>query len=138
MTTTTNGILYYAHSIKKYDTAKEKSELATIRKIFPKAIIYNPNNSRIKNSSSPMEECYRIIKRKSTVGVIFSTYLNHIGRGVYEEIQLALRLNKFIGMIKNIKIIPFTKMVCQIKDETDWAVRYAVIKPQTTKSTERR
>ena len=129
MINTVGRVLYYSHSKRKYNTPREQKEISLILKHFPKAVVYNPNNWGIRNSNSPMDRCLQIIEFEITAGVIFSTYLDCVGRGVYKEIQKALEINKFVGMIKKNSIIPFTKMYLKVIN-IDWAIKYAIIKSE--------
>lgn len=85
--------LYYAHSMRIYNTAREAEETSIIQKAFPKYNLFCPNKHRPKyweTSSGDiiMESCLNIV-RKSQI-VVASEYLDYIGRGVYLEVITAL------------------------------------------------
>jgi hypothetical protein len=117
-------MVYYVHSLRKYDTIEEQEEIQLMEKKFE--AIYNPNNSHIKRlrGEAAMKECYRVIRHEQVDGLVFSTYKGHIGRGVYEEIYTAIRANKCVYYLHDGVIEPFTGKL-QIVDVNDWSVRYS-------------
>ncbi len=80
---------YYSHSIRKYNTRTEKSEYDFLKSIFYGHIVCpNKHIGNIKNT-----EPYKNMIEKADV-VFVSEFEDCIGRGVFEECQLALKLRK--------------------------------------------
>ncbi len=114
-------VYYYAHSKLIYNTRREKSEERFLKK---KYTVVNPNTDiGDRANMSPylkkIEEC---------AGVVFSEFKRFIGRGVYEEIKHAMRLNKPVLCLKKsmlrYQLIPINSLP-KIFDEYDWIERYA-------------
>ena len=125
-----SDVIYYSHSMRKYDTKAEKKELSIIAKAFTQLAIYNPNNKEIQNSSFPMVACLKVIEDDQTKVVVFSTYKDHVGRGVYTEVLEARMLGKPVYMIKGRKVISFDNMRLRVIDR-DWATYYAVVEKES-------
>lgn len=120
-------MLYYSHSKKIYGTRREKKEIKLISKHFPKTPVYNPNNTTIKTAVSPIDTCLRWIESDDITRIVFSTYRNHVGKGVYTEVKRAEELGKPTYVIVRNKISSFIDQHLSIVDEHDWIVRYAEI-----------
>ena len=86
--------LYYAHHIFNHNTKEEKQEIELIEKKFPNFLIINPNGWIYQDNSEQaiMNQCYHFVKMSDIL--VFSSLNTIIGRGVYEEVQLALEKNK--------------------------------------------
>ena len=86
--------LYYAHHMCKYNTKEEKQEIELIEKKFPNFLIINPNGWICQDNSEQaiMNQCYHFVKMSDVL--VFSSLNTIIGRGVYEEVQLAVEKNK--------------------------------------------
>ena len=86
--------LYYAHHMLKYNTKEEKQEIELIEKKFPNFLIINPNEWICQDNSEQaiMNQCYHFVKMSDVL--VFSSLNTIIGRGVHEEVQLALEENK--------------------------------------------
>ena len=69
--------IYYAHSLRIYNTEQEQLELKQIAELCSSREIINPNGT-----ISEMSGAYRLINQSS--GVVASEYQRHIGKGVYE------------------------------------------------------
>ena len=78
----------------KYNTKEEKQEIELIEKKFPNYLIINPNEWICQDNSEQaiMNQCYHFVKMSDVL--VFSSLNTIIGRGVYEEVQLALEKNK--------------------------------------------
>ena len=78
----------------KYNTKEEKQEIELIEKKFPNFLIINPNGWICQDNSEQaiMNQCYHFVKMSDIL--VFSSLNTIIGRGVYEEVQLALKKNK--------------------------------------------
>ena len=86
--------LYYAHHMFKYNTKEEEQEIELIDKKFPDFLIINPNGwiSQHNSEQAVMNQCYHFVKMSDVL--VFSSLDTIIGRGVYEEVQVALENNK--------------------------------------------
>ena len=86
--------LYYCHHMFKYNTKEEKQEIELIEKKFPNFLIINPNEWICQDNSEQaiMNQCYHFVKMSDVL--VFSSLNTIIGRGAYEEVQLALEENK--------------------------------------------
>lgn len=86
--------LYYAHHMFKYNTEEEKQEIELIEKKFPNFLIINPNGWICQDNSEQaiMNQCYHFVKMSDVL--VFSSLNTIIGRGVYEEVEVALENNK--------------------------------------------
>ena len=82
-------IIYYAHSLKIYNSDRERKELRQLREHFPKGCIWNPNRPYIQQHKNPMGACLNIVKDFWIAGVAFSHENRKIPSGVYDEIQAA-------------------------------------------------
>ena len=78
----------------KYNTKEEKQEIELIEKKFPNFLIINPNEWIYQDNSEQaiMNQCYHFVKMSDIL--VFSSLNTIIGRGVHEEVQLALEENK--------------------------------------------
>lgn len=85
--------IYYAHHIWKYGTKIEEYELDLIKRMFPKAQIFNPSTDIDQTlTEEKIMECCLDAVRKSNM-IIFSSMDGCIGRGVYQEIECAYSHN---------------------------------------------
>ncbi len=109
--------LYYAHSLITYASDKEKNELEVIKKIFPDYEIVNPE----KISYTGMNDC--LVRVRSCTILVYSEYKQHIGKGVYLEIQEALSAGIPIFYVNNYNISEFGSL--QITNQNDWKVKFA-------------
>lgn len=92
--------LYYAHHIWKYDTKIEDYEIEVVKSCFTDGVeIVNPKTAAEQNKDSKliMEDCLRIIQRCD--GLVFSSISGVVGKGVYREVEKALKDNKPIYYI---------------------------------------
>lgn len=90
-------MIYYAHSIWKYDTEVEKYELGLIRKMFPNSQIINPNGDISHDSfdeTDIMRDCLDVVSKCDSL--VFSSVNGVIGKGVYDEIQQAIVEKKLV------------------------------------------
>ena len=103
-------VLYYAHSMREYNTDKEQAELKAIQGIFWDALIFNPNRSSIQFSRDPMKACLNIVRDESVKLIVFTEHEGAIEQGVYAEIQLARKLGKpvYCYEVKNDDIFEVT------------------------------
>lgn len=103
--------VYYAHHIYKYNTKIEEYELNLIKKNFNGLFIINPNtdieHENYSDSRLIMEKCLGVIENEAVVGVVFSSMSGVVGKGVFDEVSLAKKLNKKIWYIINNDIVQF-------------------------------
>lgn len=109
--------IYYAHHMWKYNTKEERMEIEAIKKIFPNSNIINPNGSVIEtgNEAEAMEQCFNFIRESDIL--IFTTLNNKIfGRGVYDEISLALQLGMKVFLLKEDTLLKINDInsICEI------------------------
>lgn len=125
-----NGIrkrkkVYYAHSIKIYDTPQEKRELEFLSENFD---VFNPNTEIQYNSQTQMTPYFEAVKKSDIL--ITSEYKKHIGKGVFREISLALKNNipSFVlrEFSQGFKILKIKDV--KIRDKTDSKIYYGFIK----------
>jgi len=83
-------VIYYAHSMTIYNTAREQQELRALTMAFPNGCIYNPNCPYIETHKAPMSACFEVVKSFQVTGLAFSTAReDYISMGVYAEIRAA-------------------------------------------------
>lgn len=97
--------LYYAHHLYKYNTPIEEYEKALIAKYMPEYEILNPNgdiqHEDLTNETAIMEKCFAEISRPDMGGLVFSSLNGVVGKGVYDEVTLALKLGMQVLYIEN-------------------------------------
>lgn len=126
-------IVYYAHSKMKYDTECEQKEIDIIKEVFHNSVIINPNGwiYNHKREDIIMQQCFKFILNSDIV--VFSSIDNVVGRGVYEEVEYALRHNKKVyylndcGCIEDFTKKDFHKIELLYNKTKSW-VDYARIK----------
>ncbi|MDK0621599.1 hypothetical protein P5E90_12220 [Clostridium perfringens] len=109
--------IYYAHHMWKYNTEEERMEIEAIKRIFPNSNIINPNGSVIEtgNEAEAMEQCFNFIRESDIL--IFTTLNNKVfGRGVYDEISLALQLGMEVFLLKKDTLLKINDInsICEI------------------------
>jgi hypothetical protein len=83
-------VVYYAHSMKIYNTEREKWEIGLLQACFPEGIIYSPNRLYIQHHKKPMQACLKVVKDPVVTALAFSTNdRKYISLGVYAEIRAA-------------------------------------------------
>jgi len=111
--------IYYAHSKAIYGTQREKEELCFLKLVFD---VVDPNNDmgergNIKYYLEAINKCDL---------VICSEYQDFIGKGVFQEIDWAIKNNKPVLCMRPhdktflLSLVKDTK----IHDVTDWHVKY--------------
>lgn len=81
-----NKQVYYAHSLKIYNTKREKKKLRYLKKKNFK--IFNPKTELQWDSMTKMQPYFEAVQ--SSCLIIASEYKKYIGRGVFDEIKIAL------------------------------------------------
>lgn len=110
--------VYYAHSMRSYNTQQERLELNQIAELVPSRGILNPNGA-----IASIKEAYRLIDKSS--GVVATEYQAHLGKGVYDEISYALSQKKFVAMLRNGRLFRvYSEHQMEVID-IDWQVHYA-------------
>jgi hypothetical protein len=114
---------YYSHSLQLYNTEREQRELEYLRTLGD---IENPNNG----SKQSMTFFYSRIIRSDQV--VCSEFQGHIGRGVYEELTIALveSIPSFVLRKRRIRGGFHLKQIKSLKiiDDTDWKIRFGKVK----------
>ncbi len=96
--------IYFAHSIKQYDTFFERKCIEMIKQKFPTGKIINPKDYYL----GYMEEYLDIVKQCDIV--VFTRWNGYITSGVAQEIQTALKLKKPVFEIRKGKLVEIKKM----------------------------
>ena len=116
--------VYYGHSMKIYDTDTERAALSFLRKSFPNVIC--PNND-IGDSNRGMHVYLKIVAWSDLV--VISEYQSHIGHGVFDEVSLALKLNKPVYCLRKakdtFKFYRITDLV--VVNDRDWGAKYGKV-----------
>ena len=100
-------VIYYAHSLRIYNTREEKKELETLEAYFYNGLIFNPNRRSIQRAKDPMSECLRMLKDDSVTSLVFSSIQGYIEAGVYAEIRSAQKQKKPIFYLENEGVTAF-------------------------------
>jgi hypothetical protein len=112
--------IYYAHSLRIYNTPQEQLELKQIAELFPKLKILNPNGM-----ITDIKEAYKLIDKSDSV--VASEYQQHIGKGVYDEICHALSKHKLVAMLRNGRLFRvYSTHQLEVVD-LSWQVHYAKV-----------
>lgn len=113
-------MIYYAHSMKIYNSKQECQELKWIQKKFHDVV--NPNGD-IRNYNSIEPYLKKVSECNS---LIFSEYKKFIGKGVYEEIDWALSEKKTVQCLRKrwrgFYLVKVNKI--EIADKSDWSIYY--------------
>ena len=117
--------IYYAHSMLTYNTVKEKQELKWLKKKYE---VIDPNNDI--GEQGIIEPYLKAISKCQ--GIICSEYEKHIGKGVYLEIEHALKLKLPVRCLRKNYLGNYLKDVkgLQVVNEWDWKVYYGKVKIQ--------
>ena len=111
--------VYYAHSKKIYNSEREKNEYLFIKNIYPKTLCPNKDIGELGSLKPYLD----IVKTMDLI--IFSEYMNFIGKGVYAEIQTAI-INKIpIKLFRNNNLLNINKL--EINNKNDWAIKFAKV-----------
>jgi hypothetical protein len=117
--------LYYAHSMRIYNSLREAEETKLIKEHFNKYQFFCPNKNRpkswINNSGSKiMLDCLQLVRQSKLV--VASEYKNQVGKGVFAEVSEALSNNIPCYVLRDGVFIPIQYI--EVEDADDWAVRY--------------
>jgi hypothetical protein len=110
--------VYYAHSMRIYNTDQEKLFFNKIASFFPKRKILNPNGA-----ITDMKQAYRLINQADLV--VATEYQGHIGKGVYDEMCYALSQKKLVHVLRNGCLFRvYSEHQIEVLD-IDWQIHYA-------------
>lgn len=113
---------YYAHSMHIYNSPREKKELAYLRRRFN---VLCPNNDI--GHITPFSKYLRISAWADVV--VVSEYKGYVGRGVYEEVEQALKLKQTVYCIREndtgLILLPVKQV--EIHNSGDWKRNYGRI-----------
>jgi len=115
--------VYYSHSMKIYDTEREKKEFEFLEEKYGKVL--NPNGDiEWQGSMQPYIEAV-----KESDMVVLSEYANHIGHGVFDEALAALDDGKPVMVLRKVEDGFFLQKVksVDIVDFDDWKVHYGEV-----------
>jgi len=99
-------MIYYAHSMKLYGSARERKELKLLNQYFQEKI-FNPNQRKIQKAKEPMHACIEMIRSPLISGIVFSTIHNYISAGVYFELKVAKKQGIPIFFLRDGQVEPF-------------------------------
>lgn len=117
--------IYFAHSMKDYDTKREKKSLKYLRERFPNIVC--PNNDL--NLGSKMENYLSYIRNNVNFVIFMPNKNNFIGKGVWQEIKEARNKNIPVFLLirrfgkYHISFFDFTGKI----NETNW-IYYVKVK----------
>lgn len=117
--------VYYAHSKKIYDTEIEEKEYNFLREKYE--IVYNPNTEIEYEREEGMKPYLDAVKTSDLV--ICSEFEGYIGKGVFREVELALRNNIPVYCIRQNDGLFLLVKVISVKliNENDPYVRYGYL-----------
>lgn len=112
-------LIYYAHSKKSYGSVEEQKVVARLAKRHQ---VINPRDMGELGSIKPY-----LVKVNKSQAVAVSEYQGFIGRGVYEEVQYALYLNRPVYLVRSDRLKAMAITGAKIYDSSDWKVHYAIL-----------
>ena len=125
-------MIYYAHSMKIYDSSREDKEFKFIKDHFKDNNVVNPNGDiPWKGSMKPYFDAV-----EASDVVVFSEYQGYVGRGVYEEAIKALEHGiplRCIRKDENGELIVVNINDFSTGNSGDWAIRYAKAQEEKAK-----
>lgn len=96
--------VYFAHSIKEYNTNVEKGCIIVIQKHFPGCEIVNPKDLCFDDFS----EYLRIVEQCDIL--VYKRWNGYITAGVAKEIEHALKCGKEVYEIRGLELVKVTKL----------------------------
>jgi hypothetical protein len=121
--------LYFAHSKRLFGTKLENEILQVLRKFFPCTawLIIDPSQLKFPPNEDPL--LYFLLVVKMCQAVVFVEYKDHVSRGVYREIEEALKNKISVYVIRkicdNYRLFRFKKM--KIKHHLDFGIQYGEV-----------
>lgn len=111
-------VVYYAHSKRIYDTPREKGELNMIKAHWNGDQIIDPSKDLVWEGD--MEPYFNVVRGVDYL--VCSEYKGHVGKGVFDEVNLALANAIPVFVIRNGNL---QSVADTIEDDmSDWAVNY--------------
>lgn len=106
--------LYYAHPMKLYGTQCERTELAQIRKRFPRRSIVNPASyeGHPEKLQDTVGFCLKLVEKCEVI--VFRRFFGKVTAGVGKEVNYALRLGKPVYEIRDGKFKPVSTRLSYI------------------------
>jgi len=118
--------IYFAHSIRDYGTQKSRDAMVAIRERWPGAKVYNPEGMQ-KDFRQVTAEIYeKILRRCLGDGEGLVAVLEHqdsIGRGVFTEVNLALRWGFPVFVLRDGEFVEVSSTCGE--NRRDWSVHYS-------------
>jgi len=118
--------VYFAHSMRDYRTLRAVSAKAILMRLRPPPLfqILDPEQLNwawlvLKHGSN--EAVYDFVIASSHI-VIALEHREHIGRGVYEELERALVASKPCYALRGDQLCPIERI--RLVNENDWKIRY--------------
>lgn len=120
-------IIYFAHSMRDYGTQRAREAREAIERLFPLAWVYDPEEIHWNYLQTKLGSCEAVydyvVSRSSRVIVL--EHQNHVGRGAFEEVSLALSKPIPVGVLREGKIKEVKEVA--LVDPNDWKIRYGRI-----------
>lgn len=119
--------VYYAHSMRLYGSKREAEALKFLR-TWDWAEIVDPNKDMPEEEYSEMEQYLEMVATCRMV--VCSEYKRHIGKGVYQEVELALQKRLPVMLLRKVPKGWHLIAVRGVEtvDETDWVVKYGKLR----------
>ena len=109
---------YYAHSMKKYNTPEEDKEIETIISLG-----FYPVNPKYLTWVGTMQTYFNCVD--TCKALIASEYKDHVGKGVYDEIQYARAKGYLVYILRTNKLYKLRSL--KLVDKNDWGVYYGKV-----------
>ncbi len=118
--------VYYAHSIKIYDTEVEEEEYSFLREKYEN--VFNPNTEIEYKKEEGMRPYLDVVITSDLI--ICSEFEGYIGKGVFREVEFALRNNIPVYCLRQDDGDFYLLEVISVKliNENDPYVRYGHLK----------
>jgi hypothetical protein len=125
-------IIYFAHSMRDYGTRAAREAKAEIQRLRPDATISDPEemdwNGMMKRLGSH-DAVYRKVVQEADEVVVLE-HMQHVGKGAYTEITMAIQLGKPCYALRRGALVPIVG--ARTVDPNDWKIFYGRVR--TTKA----
>lgn len=126
--------IYFAHSLRDYRGFESKRVLQWLATWYPDAQVHNPEDfegqfkSRARKLQSWHQAYLSILQERlgERGGVVALEHHGHIGKGVFNEISIAMDLMKRPAWVYREGGLHVVRSL-QVVDTDDWAIRYGRI-----------
>jgi len=124
--------LYFAHSLRDYNTPRSRQALVQIARLCPHSTIHNPEDfdgefKRVADRIGWVPAYKQILtERVLDGGVVVLEHQDHIGRGVYEEVRISLTELKIPAWVLRAGVLVPVESV-ELAEADDWRVHYGKI-----------